>query len=322
MSRAEQRKAEMTSPKNARRQAVTGICMLVVGTVCFASKSIFIKWAYGLGATAEAVLLFRQLFATPLFLIMFFMYHSKLPSKPEKGEIAKACLAGLLCFFLSPMLDFAGLQHVSAILERMLIMTYPMFVMMILSVSKRQMPSIRDTAVFFIANAGLFLAVGGWDTSLLKANFFGALLILLSSIVYAVYLVLSGRLVHKIGGIRMNAYGMSTASMVMLMYLGGKAVWGDSAAYLLSFHPSVYGLFFILAVVATVVPFLFMLEGIKRIGAERGAMMSMAGPVFTILFGTLFLGETLRTIQWAGCFLVLIVISFVEWQKIKTLNGN
>ncbi|MGG3626351.1 DMT family transporter [Bacillus gobiensis] len=319
MSRAKVEKAETSSQMSVNRQAVIGIFLMVSGTVCFASKSIFIKWAYELGATPEAALWFRQFFATPLFFIIFMMYRSKLPVKPQKGEIVKACLAGLLCFFLSPLFDFTGLHYVSAIVERILIMSYPIFVLIISAFSRKQMISILDLTVILVVNAGLFLAIGGWDTSLLNANILGATLILLSSITYAMYLFLSGRLVKKIGGIRMNLYGMLTASLAMVIYLGIKQASLESVN-LLSFRPSVYGVFFIIAVVATVIPFILMLEGIKRIGAERGAMISMSGPVLTIVFGAFFLGEHLSMIQWAGCLLVLITISIVEWKKVKTLN--
>lgn len=321
MSRAKAEKVETSSQMSAKRQAIIGVFLMVFGTVCFASKSIFIKWAYELGATPEAALWFRQFFATPLFFIIFMMYRSKIPVKPQKGEIIKACLAGLLCFFLSPLFDFIGLHYVSAIVERMLIMSYPIFVLIITAFSSKQMVSIRDFTAILVANAGIFLAIGGWDTSLLNENIFGAFLILLSSIVYAIYLVLSGQLVQKIGGIRMNLYGMSVASLAMLIYLGIKQSTGVSVN-LLTFQPTVYGLFFVITVVATVIPFILLLEGIKRIGAERGAIISMAGPVLTIVFGTFFLGEQLSLIQWTGCLIVLVTISFVEWQKIKTLNGK
>lgn len=78
-----------------------------------------------------------------------------------------------------------------------------------------------------------------------------------------------------------------------------------------------YGLFIIIAVATTVVPFIFMLEGIKRIGAERGALISIAGPVITIFLGVLFLNERLSLVQWLGCFLVLFVISLLEYRKRK-----
>lgn len=76
---------------------------------------------------------------------------------------------------------------------------------------------------------------------------------------------------------------------------------------------SMYGLFAVIAVVTTVIPFVLMLEGIKRIGAQRAAAISMAGSILTIFYGALFLGERLRLIQVIGCAAV-----FFEYMKLKT----
>lgn len=195
-------------------------------------------------------------------------------------------------------------------------MSYPIFVLIISVVWKKQMMPIRDLIAILLVIGGLFFAVGGWDAQAVKANMAGAALIILSAIFYAVYLVVSGQLVHQIGGIRMNAYGMSAASLAMAGYTGVQAA-GEQPVNLVSYHPSMYGLFIMIAVVTTVIPFVFMLEGIKRLGAERGAFISMAGPVLTIFFGVLFLNERLSSIQWLGCFIVLLVISLLEYRKLK-----
>jgi drug/metabolite transporter (DMT)-like permease len=201
---------------NVDRRVVTGMLLVVLGTVCFAAKSIWIKLAYEKGASPEATLLLRQLIATPQFWILFTVNQSRIPVIHQRGDFLKACIAGLLCFFLSPLLDFIGLHYVSAIIERMLLISYPVFVIMISAFMQRRMISIQNLIAILVIYLGIYLSIGGWDTRLLKANLMGALLILLSSVVYAVYLVLSGHLVNKIGGIRMNAYGMTAATLAMV----------------------------------------------------------------------------------------------------------
>lgn len=287
---------------------------MVFGTMCFASKSIFVKWAYEQGAQPEAVLLYRQLFAAPLFWLIFIVYRSKLPAKPEKAEIFKACAAGLLCFFLSPLLDFIGLHGVSATVERMIVMSYPMFVLIITAFVNKKMVSGKTFAAILLVNAGLFLAVGGWDVQALEANLSGAFLILLSAVAYAAYLVVAGGLVRQIGGIRMNAYGMSAASLAMAGYALLRSL-REQPGIVLSYPPAMYGFFMIIAAVTTVIPFLFMLEGMKRIGAERVAVISMIGPVLTIFGGVLFLNERLTPVQWLGCLLVHLTVSLLEYRK-------
>ncbi|BEV39137.1 DMT family transporter [Bacillus stercoris] len=303
--------------KRKFREAASGTIFLLIGTVCFASKSIWIKWAYQMGAEPDAVLLYRQLFAVPLFWLIFLFYRPSMPDGNKKGDLVKACVAGVFCFFLSPLLDFIGLNHVSAMVERILLMSCPIFVILFTACRDRNMVTVQDLFTVLAVMFGLFFALGGWDTELFQANMIGSAFILLSSAVYAGYLVLSGRLVHQIGGIRLNAYGMTAAGAAMMLYIGIKSTIGLNTP-IAAYPPAVYGLFVLIAVATTVIPFVLMLEGIKRIGAQRAAVISMAGPVLTIFYGALFLGERLRLIQAIGGGTVFFVITVMEYRKLKT----
>ncbi|MCO4852130.1 DMT family transporter [Bacillus vallismortis] len=303
--------------KRKSRETALGTVFLLIGTVCFASKSIWIKWAYQMGAEPDAVLLYRQLFAVPLFWLIFLLYRPSMPGCNKKGDLVKACCAGVFCFFLSPLLDFIGLIHVSAMVERILLMSCPIFVILFTACRDRNMVTIQDLLTVLAVMFGLFFALGGWDTELFQANMIGSAFILLSSAVYAGYLVLSGRLVHQIGGIRLNAYGMTAAGAAMMLYIGIKSTVGMNIS-LAAYSLAVYGLFVLIAVVTTVIPFVLMLEGIKRIGAQRAAIISMAGPVLTIFYGALFLGERLQLIQAIGCASVILIITGMEYRKLKT----
>ncbi|MCY7908560.1 DMT family transporter [Bacillus inaquosorum] len=299
------------------RNASAGTVFLLIGTVCFASKSIWIKCAYEMGAEPDAVLLYRQLFAVPLFWLIFLLYRPPIPDGMKKGDLWRACVAGVFCFFLSPLFDFIGLNHVSAMVERILLMSYPVFMIGFNACRDRKMVSIQDLFAALMVMIGFFFALGGWNAELFQANMIGSVFILLSSAVYAGYLVLSGRLVHQIGGIRLNAYGMTAAGAVMMLYTGIKAAIGMNTP-MTAYSVAVYGLFVFIAVVSTVIPFVLMLEGIKRIGAMRAATISMAGPVLTIFFGALFLGERLQLTQTIGCAAVFIIITGMEYRKLKT----
>ncbi|GAE25938.1 hypothetical protein JCM9140_1961 [Halalkalibacter wakoensis JCM 9140] len=57
------------------------------------------------------------------------------------------------------------------------------------------------------------------------------------------------------------------------------------------------------------------MESIKRIGVERTSVISMAGPIVTIVLSYLFLQETLNWIQWVGCLLVFLAIMVLQFKK-------
>jgi drug/metabolite transporter (DMT)-like permease len=67
----------------------------------------------------------------------------------------------------------------------------------------------------------------------------------------------------------------------------------------------VYVLVSILAVFSTVLPLWLMAEGLKRIGANQVSLTGCIGPVATMVFAWMFLGENMTTVQISGAALVL-----------------
>lgn len=81
------------------RKASAGTVFLLIGTACFASKSIWIKWAYQMGAEPDAVLLYRQLFAVPLFWLIFLLYRPPMPDDMKKRRSMEGVCRGSVLFF-------------------------------------------------------------------------------------------------------------------------------------------------------------------------------------------------------------------------------
>jgi drug/metabolite transporter (DMT)-like permease len=75
---------------------------------------------------------------------------------------------------------------------------------------------------------------------------------------------------------------------------------------------SVYGLAFAMAIFSTVLPNIFMSEGLRRIGANRAALVGTIGPVVTIALGAAVLGEHIGPLQFAGAGLVLVGVFLVS----------
>ena len=143
-------KIEVNTPPKLNHPFLAGMLFMIVGTLCFASKSIFIKWAYTFGAT-RSQRYFQTIDCNPSFCIIFLLYRAKLSEKPAKADIVRAGITGLLVF-LSPLLDFIGLHYVSAIVERMLVMSYPIFVM-IISFSEKWRKSPLQTSFLSLWSA-------------------------------------------------------------------------------------------------------------------------------------------------------------------------
>jgi len=66
-----------------------------------------------------------------------------------------------------------------------------------------------------------------------------------------------------------------------------------------------------MAVVSTALPTWLIAESVRRMGANAASLLGALGPVFTIGFGAMILGEPIHAIQLAGAALVLTGVLLV-----------
>ena len=72
-----------------------------------------------------------------------------------------------------------------------------------------------------------------------------------------------------------------------------------------------------MALISTVAPLFMMAEALRRIGANRVAMIGALGPATTVISGYVGLGETMTWLQTAGGVLVVIGVLVVAAQARK-----
>jgi drug/metabolite transporter (DMT)-like permease len=129
----------------------------------------------------------------------------------------------------------------------------------------------------------------------------GALLVLLSAVSYAFYLVYSGQLVKRLGSLRLVGLATSVACLLCILQF----VLLRPVATAFEVAPEVVWLSLLNAVVCTAVPVLLVMMAIERIGAAVTAQAGMVGPISTILLGVWLLGEPFTAWVAAGTVLVI-----------------
>ena len=276
-----------------------GLALAAAGSVAFSAKAIIVKLAYRHDVDAVTLIMYRMLFALPLFLALAWWSGRGRPPLAQRDWAVVAGL-GFSGYYLASFLDFSGLQYITASLERLILYLNPTIVLVLgwLLFGHRVVP--RQALALAVSYAGVLLVFGHEVQLTGSGSALGAALVFGSALSYAVYLVYSGREVRRLGALRLTGWATSVAcALCIAQFLLLRPL---SALELPS---QVYALAIAMAVFSTVLPVFMTSEALKRIGANHVALVGALGPVTTIFFGYVGLDETMTVMQGVGAALVL-----------------
>ena len=274
-----------------------------MGSIAFSGKAIIVKLAYRYGVDAVTLIMLRMLFALPFFAVMAWWASRGKPPLRRRDWMGVLGL-GFTGYYLASFLDFTGLAYISASLERLILYLNPTLVMLLGRVLYQRRIAGRQLFGMGISYCGVVLvfgheiAVQGMDAR--GGATWGALLVFLSAISYAIYLVYSGELVKRLGALRL--VGLAT-TVACLLCIAQFVVLRPFGAALVA--PEVVWLSLLNATVCTAAPVLMVMMAIERIGASTAAQTGMVGPISTILMGVLILGEPFTV--WIAVGTVLVI---------------
>lgn len=283
----------------------------MLGAIGFSGKAIIVKLAYRYGVDAVTLLMWRMLLALPLFLLLAWWAGRGKPALTARDWRDIAVL-GFTGYYLASFLDFAGLAYITASLERLILYLNPTLVLLISVVffhHKLQDRQLLAMAVSYIGVVAVFaheLHFDGSDTAL------GAALVFGSAVSYAVYLALSGKVVQRLGALRLTGLASTVACVLCIAQFA--LLRPLSAAWVAE---PVLWLSVLNATACTVAPVLMLMLAIARIGAPLSAQVGMVGPMSTILMGYFILGEPMNAWIAVGTVLVLGGVFLVGWKPMR-----
>ena len=284
------------------------IFIVMLGVVGFSLKSIFIKLSYNSGLDFISVMSLRMFFSLPFFIVAYiFTKKSNVMFNQRKIFIVFLCS---LFYFLSSLTDIIGLRYISVALERVILFTIPIFVLIIPLFYKRK--KLKKDVLFFsvVSWAGVAFSFseelfqeGGYSNHVL----YGIFLVFISAISYAAFLILSHQGMKESGAINFTAQVMifnCIYALFLLFYYKGEG--GYVYSYTLIHYP------LLLAIFSTVLPSFFMIIGVKYCGPDKVSIMNNIGPFLTMLVGFVFLNEVITIYSIVGLIIVLVSVFFIN----------
>jgi drug/metabolite transporter (DMT)-like permease len=291
-----------TNSNDSPRPLLRGVVMAAAGAIAFSGKAIIVKLSYRYSVDAVTVIMYRMLFALPMFVLLAW-WAGRGKARLTTRDWRIVCGLGFSGYYLASFLDFAGLQYISASLERLILYLNPTIVLLVgmllfkAEVTRRQWLALTVSYLGVLVVFGHDVAVNGNHIAI------GATLVFASAVSYALYLAFSGQAVKRLGALRLT--GLATTVACCLCIAQFFVLRSPSEMVV---APEVIWLAVLNATLCTFVPVLLIMMSIERVGAGVTAQIGMVGPLSTIALSIVLLGETFNLWMAAGTALVLIGI--------------
>ena len=284
---------------------------MIIGSVLLGAKGVVAKILYARGLDFETVVSLRAVLAIPGFFAIAVWQGGLTPLRHvSRAAWLQATFAGVICYAIGASANFFALTLIDASVERALLFSYPAMVVMVGWIASKRRPRALTLVAVVATWLGIALTVGAFRQSLLAQNIVGAGWVLFCSATIAYYFMVSAKLTREMGSAQFTLVAMTAAGVALAISYGVRFGWAE-----IDMDTETWFWFLGLVVFVTVLPLYLIAEGVRRIGAQRGAIASTVGPPSAALLAIAFLGEVVTGGQLAGITLIVGGILALELRR-------
>lgn len=272
-----------------------------VAAATYGMNPLFTLPLYREGMSVDSVLFYRYVFAVLILGILMKIQGQSFVLK--RNEIFPLLVGGLL-FSASSLLLFMSYNHMDAGIASTILFVYPVMVAVIMFLFFHEKISLLTVFCILLALAGIGLLYKGDSGETL--SLIGMLLVILSSLSYAIYIV---------GVNHSTLKTMSTAKLTFYALLFGLSVYIVRLNFFadLQVIPSTPAWINILAMafLPTVISLICTAISIHSIGSTPTAILGALEPVTALFFGVMIFGEQLTPRLIVGIVMILVAVTFI-----------
>ncbi|HEX9717642.1 MAG TPA: DMT family transporter [Actinomycetota bacterium] len=277
-----------------RAEAVGG-ALVAFGALCFGSIVVLGKHVLEGGITVYSLLAIR--FGVGAVVLFAFLVALRRPLAAAEGERTGLTVLATCGYAVEATLFFTALRHGTAATVTLLFFTYPVFVTLMSWVAGRDRPRRLTLVALGCAVAGAVVVVGTGAGLAIRTA--GVLLALGAAVTFSAYLVGADRVLRLTSPLTSALWVSAGASI---------GLWAFAVLTRNDRLPTGWSEWWpVLGMgVATAAAFVCLLEGVRRIGAVRTAIVSAMEPLAASVLALVFLGESVSAGIAAGGALILV----------------
>ncbi len=286
----------------------------IVAAISYGTNPLGALSLYEAGVNANSVLFYR-FFIASIFLSGLMFVQNK-PFRITRKELVVLGGLGIL-FGVSSLTLFLSFYYMDAGIASTILFIYPVIVTVIMAFFFKEKISLVTILSILLSLGGIGLLYKRNDGSMLNAM--GVLLVMLSSLSYALYIIIVNKSSLKMPTIKLTLYVLLFCTLTIIIQS-----FFDSDNHIQLLTTSSMWMFAImLALVPTVISLVFMVMAVRLIGSTPTAIMGALEPLTAVFIGIMVFNEMFTLRLGAGIMMILIaviLIIFVKSIQIRTLT--
>jgi drug/metabolite transporter (DMT)-like permease len=296
----------MTTPaaRTDPSQLAPGTAYTLLAATGFAAVAILTSLATATGLSLATVLAWRYTLSA-VVLVLWVGTHNYKRIRPNEmfrlvtlGGFGQALLVGLA---------LSSLRYIPAATLAFLFYTYPAWVALVQSVRGAEKLDARRAGALALSFLGIGVMVGMPGAA--SIDWRGIALALSAAFVYGAYIPMMRWLAKDHPVAPVSAYTKIGSALAFLVM----AVSQQSFTYTMS--ASTWGVILALTIFSTVLPSVFFLMGLVRLGPVRTAIVSTVEPFLTALLGVVVLSQALTLPTLLGGLLIVAAVVLLQYRR-------
>lgn len=290
---------------------LTGILCAIGAAVCYGTNPLGALNLYTEGMNTPSVLFYR--FGLAWVIIAVVMLFRKESLRVTRREFLTLSALGLL-FIASSLTLYLSFRLMPAGIASTILFTYPVMTAAIMTLCFRERLTLPTGSAIVLSLAGVLLLY--WGDSGGALSIVGVVLVLVSALTYALYIIVVDKSPLPMSGFKVNFYVLLWCALGMVGYalLSGQPL-------MLPPSPRAWLWVSWLAVVPAIMALVMMVYAAKYLGSTPTAILGALEPLTAVLIGVLVFSEPFSLRLLLGIVLILGAVALVVMAKARR-NAN
>ena len=289
-----------------KKSKTIGILCAILSAVCYGTNPFGALPLYEEGVNTATVLAHR--FGLAVIILAVVMLIKRENFKVNRQEFKVLFSLGIL-FAASSITYYQSFHFMDAGIASTILFVYPVMVSVIMALFFKERVTAMTVVAIVMSLVGIGLLYKGETGASLSA--IGIVLCVLSSLAYAVYIIVVNQSSIKMSSFKVTFYAMLVCEITLILYS-----FTSPELYLHVLpSPRAWSFAVWLSIVPTILSLVFMTVAVHHVGATPTAILGALEPLTAVAIGVVVFGELLTPRLIVGILFILFAVMLVVLGK-------